>query len=94
MKCCYIVIASDQGERGNLTCLTIITTGLLRPLCFALGSRNDASIDAFTLGGGEELDGPSDHSRCRAPRRHQDRKCGTGRSEAIKLRKASGLVSG
>ena len=58
IKCCYIVIASDQGERGNLTNPTCFTARLLRPLRFALGSgslasRNDTSIDAFTLGGRE-----------------------------------------
>jgi hypothetical protein len=46
------------------------------------------------LRGGEEVYRPSDHGCRGAARRHQDRKCGTGRSEAIKLRKASGLVSG
>ncbi len=44
-KCCYIVIASDQREPGNLAVLTCTIAGL--PRRFA--SRNDTAINAFVL---------------------------------------------
>jgi hypothetical protein len=49
-ECCYIdVIASDQRERGNLAVLACTIAGLLRPLRFALGPRNDTAINTFVL---------------------------------------------
>ena len=44
-KCCYVVIASDQRERGNLPCLPCITERLLR----RLAPRNDTPFIAFVL---------------------------------------------
>ena len=44
---CIDVVASDQGERGNLPNLAWITEGLLRSLRFALGPRNDTPTKVF-----------------------------------------------